>query len=32
MGASGMWLGFIAGLTMASLLLIARFLKMTKPQ
>ncbi len=32
MGASGMWLGFIAGLTMASMLLIARFLKMTKGQ
>lgn len=30
MGASGMWLGLIAGLTMASLFLIARFLKMTK--
>lgn len=30
LGASGMWLGFIAGLTMASLFLIARFLKMTK--
>ncbi|HTI08291.1 MAG TPA: MATE family efflux transporter [Puia sp.] len=30
MGASGMWLGFIAGLTMASLFLIARFLKMTR--
>jgi MATE family multidrug resistance protein len=32
MGASGMWLGFIAGLTMASLFLIARFLKMTSPR
>ncbi|HWK05806.1 MAG TPA: MATE family efflux transporter [Puia sp.] len=32
MGASGMWLGFIAGLTLASLFLLARFLKMTKVQ
>ncbi|MHA4811693.1 MATE family efflux transporter [Flavitalea flava] len=30
MGASGMWLGFITGLTLASLFLLARFLKMTK--
>jgi MATE family, multidrug efflux pump len=30
MGASGMWLGFITGLTLASLFLMARFLKMTK--
>ena len=30
MGAAGMWLGFIAGLTLASLFLLARFLKMTK--
>ena len=30
MGASGMWLGFITGLTLASLFLRARFLKMTK--
>lgn len=29
MGASGMWLGFIIGLTLASLFLIARFLKLT---
>jgi len=29
MGASGMWLGFITGLTLASLFLIARFLKMS---
>jgi len=29
MGASGMWLGFIIGLTLASLFLIARFLKIT---
>jgi len=28
MGAVGMWLGFIAGLTLASLFLISRFLKM----
>lgn len=30
MGASGMWLGLITGLTMASLFLLSRFLKMTK--
>ena len=30
MGATGMWLGFIAGLTLASVFLLARFLKMTK--
>lgn len=30
MGASGMWLGFIIGLTLASLFLIARFLKFTR--
>lgn len=29
MGASGMWLGFIIGLTLASLFLIARFLRIT---
>lgn len=30
MGAAGMWLGFIIGLTVASLFLIGRFLKMTR--
>jgi MATE family multidrug resistance protein len=30
MGATGMWLGFIAGLTLASVFLLARFLKMTR--
>lgn len=30
MGAAGMWLGFIIGLSLASLFLILRFLKMTK--
>lgn len=30
MGAAGIWLGFIIGLTMASIFLITRFLKMTK--
>ncbi|PQA54947.1 MATE family efflux transporter [Siphonobacter curvatus] len=30
MGASGMWLGFISGLTFASIFLIARFLRMSK--
>lgn len=30
MGASGMWLGFITGLTLASLFLLSRFLKMTR--
>jgi MATE family multidrug resistance protein len=30
LGAGGMWLGLIAGLTMASLLLIGRFLKMAR--
>ena len=30
MGAAGMWLGFITGLTMASLFLLRRFLKMAK--
>ncbi|MBS1748654.1 MAG: MATE family efflux transporter [Bacteroidetes bacterium] len=30
MGAAGMWLGFITGLSLASLFLILRFLKMTK--
>jgi MATE family multidrug resistance protein len=30
MGAKGMWLGLIAGLTLASLFLIGRFLKMSR--
>ncbi len=30
MGAAGMWLGFISGLTVASILLMMRFLKMIK--
>lgn len=30
MGASGMWLGFIIGLTLASVFLIIRFLRMTR--
>ncbi len=30
MGAGGMWVGFILGLTFASLFLLARFLRMTK--
>jgi MATE family multidrug resistance protein len=30
MGAAGMWIGLILGLTMASIFLITRFLKMTK--
>ncbi|MBZ5856180.1 MATE family efflux transporter [Flavihumibacter profundi] len=30
MGAKGMWLGFIAGLTLASAFLISRFLKMSR--
>ncbi|MGZ8523640.1 MAG: MATE family efflux transporter, partial [Chitinophagaceae bacterium] len=30
MGASGIWLGLITGLTLASLFLISRFLKMSK--
>lgn len=30
MGASGMWLGFITGLTLASVFLISRFLKITR--
>lgn len=30
MGAAGMWLGFIIGLSLASLFLITRFLRMTK--
>jgi multidrug resistance protein, MATE family len=32
MGAAGMWLGFILGLTFASLFLIIRFLKKTRQQ
>jgi multidrug resistance protein, MATE family len=32
MGAGGMWLGLIAGLTMASVFLLRRFLKMAKAQ
>jgi MATE family multidrug resistance protein len=30
MGASGIWLGLIIGLTLASLFLLSRFLKMSK--
>ena len=30
MGAQGMWIGLIAGLTVASVFLITRFLKMSK--
>jgi MATE family multidrug resistance protein len=30
LGASGIWLGLITGLTIASVLLVARFLKMSK--
>ncbi|ULQ53959.1 MATE family efflux transporter [Flavihumibacter fluvii] len=32
MGAKGMWLGFIAGLTLASIFLISRFLNMCKKE